>query len=135
MRKIRTLTIAAVLSLLAASIGIFLYFAPAQFANVNRTMDFVVVNEAMLWADDQDWLHKIGVRFPQRQAFNPHLKLVIQYEGAHHNDEAQRLRDALRDRAFREAGWTIILVRVDDLRDDFRAVLRRIRAHLASAAA
>lgn len=65
----------------------------------------------------------------------PHLKLVIQYEGAHHNDEAQRLRDALRDRAFREAGWTIILVRVDDLRDDFRAVLRRIRAHLASAAA
>jgi hypothetical protein len=64
-----------------------------------------------------------------------HLRLVIQYEGAHHNDEAQRLRDALRDRAFREAGWTIILVRVEDLRDDFREVLRRIRAHLASDAA
>lgn len=63
------------------------------------------------------------------------LKLVIQYEGAHHNDEAQRLRDAMRDRAFREAGWTIILVRVEDLRDDFRAVLRQIRAHFASAAA
>jgi hypothetical protein len=63
------------------------------------------------------------------------LKLVIQYEGAHHDDEAQRLRDARRDRAFRDAGWTIILVRVEDLRDDFSAVIREIRSHLASAAA
>lgn len=62
------------------------------------------------------------------------LKLVIQYEGAHHDDEAQRLRDARRDRAFRDAGWTIILVRVEDLRDDFSAVIREIRSHLASAA-
>ncbi|MGH7682767.1 MAG: CHASE2 domain-containing protein [Vulcanimicrobiaceae bacterium] len=76
MRKIRTLAIAGVLSLIAAGIGVFLYFAPANFANANRTMDFVVVNEAMLWADDQDALHKIGIRFPERQAFNPHLKLV-----------------------------------------------------------
>jgi hypothetical protein len=65
----------------------------------------------------------------------PWRKLVIQYEGAHHDDEAQRLRDARRDRAFREAGWTIILVRIDDLRDDFRDVIRQIRAHLAQEAA
>ena len=77
MRRLRTLTIAAVLSLIAASIGIFLYFAPAQtLSNANRVMDFVVVNEAMLWADDNDTLHNIGIHFPDRQSPNPHLKLV-----------------------------------------------------------
>ena len=62
-------------------------------------------------------------------------RLAIQYEGGHHLDEAQRLSDARRDRAFRAAGWTVILVTVDDLRDDFREVVRRIRRHLAEAAA
>jgi adenylate cyclase len=76
MRRIRTLAIAAVLSLLAAGIGIFFYFAPAQFANANRVMDFVVVNEAMLWAQDQDWMQKVGIGFPDRSRFNPHLKLI-----------------------------------------------------------
>ena len=65
----------------------------------------------------------------------PRIKLVIQYEGAHHDDEAQRLRDARRDRAFRDAGWTVLLVRLEDLRDGFRAVIREIRGHLAAAAA
>ncbi|WP_433874252.1 DUF559 domain-containing protein [Sinomonas atrocyanea] len=65
----------------------------------------------------------------------PRIKLVIQYEGAHHDDEAQRLRDARRDRAFRDAGWTVLLVRLEDLRDGFRAVIREIRGYLAAAAA
>lgn len=62
-------------------------------------------------------------------------RLAIQYEGAHHSGEDQRLRDARRDRSFRAAGWTVIHATVDDLRDDFRGVLRRIRQHLARVAA
>jgi adenylate cyclase len=76
MRRIRTLAIAFGLSLLASAIGIALYFAPAQFANANRVMDFVVVNEAMLSAEGNDVLHRIGIRFPDRQGANPHLKLI-----------------------------------------------------------
>ena len=65
------------LSLVAAAIGIALYFAPAQtLPNANRVMDFVVVNEAMLWADDSDWLRTPALHFPDRQQPNPHLKLV-----------------------------------------------------------
>jgi hypothetical protein len=62
-------------------------------------------------------------------------RLAIQYEGSHHLTEAQRLSDARRDRAFRAAGWTVILVTVDDLRDDFGGVIRRIRRHIAQLAA
>ena len=76
MRRIRTLAIAFALSLLASAIGIALYFAPAQFANANRTMDFVVVNEAMLWTQGNDALQHIGIQFPDRQGVNPHLKLI-----------------------------------------------------------
>src|SRR5579884_523586 len=77
MRRIRTLSIAMALSLVAALVGIFLYLAPLQtLANANRVMDFVVVNEAMLWADDQQWLHQVGVHFHDRHALNPHLKLI-----------------------------------------------------------
>jgi adenylate cyclase len=77
MRRLRTLAIAIGLSLVAAAIGIGLYLAPLQtFSNANRVMDFVVVNEALLWADDNAWLHRIGVHFPDRQVPNPHLKLI-----------------------------------------------------------
>ncbi|MGH7328718.1 MAG: CHASE2 domain-containing protein, partial [Polyangiaceae bacterium] len=76
MRRIRTLAIAFCLSLLASAIGVALYLAPAQFANANRTMDFVVVNESMLWAGDNEALHHAGIRFPDRQGVNPHLKLI-----------------------------------------------------------
>lgn len=64
-----------------------------------------------------------------------HYRLAIQYEGSHHLDEAQRLSDARRDRAFRAAGWTVLHVTVSDLRDDFHGAIRRIRKHLARAAA
>ncbi len=77
MRRIRTLSIATVLSLIAAAFGILLYLAPAQtFSNANRVMDYVVVNEAMLSADDSDWLHKVGLHFPDRHEVNPNLKLL-----------------------------------------------------------
>jgi len=81
MRRLRTLTIAIALSLVAAGIGIALYLAPAQtFSNANRVMDYVVVNEAMLAADDWNWLHRLGVHFPDRHEVNPHLKLLTMDE-------------------------------------------------------
>ncbi|WP_334172332.1 endonuclease domain-containing protein [Sinomonas sp.] len=63
------------------------------------------------------------------------FKIVIQYEGAHHEGDAQRLADARRDRAFRDAGWFVIHVRLDDLREDFRGVIRRIKAAIRERAA
>lgn len=63
------------------------------------------------------------------------FKIVIQYEGAHHDDEGQRLADARRDRAFRRGGWIVIHVRLDDLREDFRGVIRRISAAIGQRAA
>ena len=76
MRRIRTWTIATVLALIASFIGIFLYLLPQQtLPDTNRVRDFVFVNEAMLWVDDNDFLHKF-VRFPNRHEANPHLKLI-----------------------------------------------------------
>ncbi|WP_422933565.1 endonuclease domain-containing protein [Sinomonas sp. P47F7] len=63
------------------------------------------------------------------------LKIVVQYEGSCHDTEAQRLADARRDRSFREAGWIVIHVRLDDLREDFRGVVRLIKAAIRERAA
>jgi hypothetical protein len=63
------------------------------------------------------------------------FRIVIQYEGSHHDDDAQRLSDARRDRAFRLAGWIVIHVRLEDLREDFRGVIRRISAAIHERAA
>lgn len=63
------------------------------------------------------------------------FRIVIQYEGAHHDDEAQRLADARRDRAFRQAGWLVIHVRLEDLREDFGGVIRRIKRGIQQRAA
>ena len=75
-RRIKTFAIAIVLALVASVLGIFAYSLPQQAANVNRVMDFVVVNQAMLWVDDNEFLRKLGVHFPDRHAPNPHLKLI-----------------------------------------------------------
>ncbi|MDO4897973.1 MAG: hypothetical protein Q3965_01585 [Rothia sp. (in: high G+C Gram-positive bacteria)] len=47
----------------------------------------------------------------------PHLRLSIQYEGAHHNDGAQVRRDIRRSRAVEEAGWVEVRIYKDDLRE------------------
>ncbi|WP_369045191.1 endonuclease domain-containing protein [Sinomonas sp. P10A9] len=63
------------------------------------------------------------------------LKIAIQYDGAHHLADQQRLRDARRDAAFREAGWTVIIVTAADREDDFGRVRHKLRSALRSRAA
>ena len=76
-KRIKTFAIAFALSLVASAVGIFLYTLPQQtLPSANRVMDFVLVNEAMLWVDDNDFLHQVGLHFPDRHAVNPHLKLI-----------------------------------------------------------
>src|ERR1700738_1376914 len=76
-RRIKTFAIAIVLALVASVLGIVAYSLPQQSQpELNRVMDFVTLNEAMLWVDDNPFLRKIGIRFPDRHAANPHLKLI-----------------------------------------------------------
>ncbi|MBV8074265.1 MAG: CHASE2 domain-containing protein, partial [Candidatus Eremiobacteraeota bacterium] len=77
MRRLRTFAIATVLSTIGSIIGIILYMLPQQtMPSANRVMDFVLLNEAMLWVDDNDALRKAGLHFPNRHEANPHLKLI-----------------------------------------------------------
>ncbi|NUP75220.1 MAG: hypothetical protein HOQ07_11325 [Sinomonas sp.] len=63
------------------------------------------------------------------------IQVVIQYDGAHHLAEEQRLRDARRDAAFRAAGWLVIIVTAADMRDDFARVRAELRAAMVKRAA
>ncbi|AMM32681.1 hypothetical protein SA2016_2008 [Sinomonas atrocyanea] len=62
-------------------------------------------------------------------------RIAIQYDGGHHRSEAQRLSDARRDAAFRAAGWTVIVVTAEDLRDDFARVRGELRRQMRDRAA
>ena len=63
------------------------------------------------------------------------IQVVLQYDGAHHLSEEQRLRDLRRDAAFRSAGWVVVIVTADDLRNDFARVRAELRALWAKRAA
>jgi very-short-patch-repair endonuclease len=63
------------------------------------------------------------------------LRIAIQYDGGHHRSDAQRLSDARRDAAFRAAGWTVIVVTAEDLRDDFARVRGELRRQMRDRAA
>lgn len=63
------------------------------------------------------------------------FKVVIQYDGGHHESEEQRKRDARRDAAFRAAGWIVIIVTAADRADDFARVRAELRKHLGNRAA
>ena len=80
-------------------------------------------------------LHPSDPRSPSGDLGYPEIQVVIQYEGAHHQQEEQRLRDARRDTAFRRAGWIIIHVTAEDLRDDFARVRAELRVLFAKRAA
>lgn len=53
-------------------------------------------------------------------------KVVLQYEGEGHFSAAQQASDRTRDAAFRDDGWRVVTVNVEDLRDRFRRVVRRV---------
>jgi hypothetical protein len=60
-------------------------------------------------------------------------RIGIEYEGDHHRDRTAFRRDIRRYNAMREAGWTIIRVTADDLRNP-EEFLRQIRQALAATA-
>lgn len=75
LRRLRVLGVATALSAVAALIGIVLYLLPkAQLPAFNRIADYVVLNDAMLWLQDQPAARRL--RLPDRDAENPHLRLI-----------------------------------------------------------
>ena len=59
-----------------------------------------------------------------------HRRLAIQYDGGHHLSDAQIFSDRRRDKAFESAGWTVLVFDKDDLADDFRRAVERIKRAL-----
>lgn len=54
----------------------------------------------------------------------PELRIVIEYDGAHHNDPRRRRADATRRTLLREHGWYVVEIHADDLRYPDRAVAK-----------
>lgn len=63
--------------------------------------------------------------------YRRHL-IAIQYDGGHHLTREQQSRDNRRDEAFNAAGWRYFKFNADDLAEDFRGAVRRVRAALRS---
>ncbi|WP_308113809.1 hypothetical protein [Arthrobacter sp. ISL-30] len=55
------------------------------------------------------------------------FRIAVQYDGAHHLTREQQSRDNRRDEAFVCAGWSYFKVNADDLAEQFRGVIARIR--------
>ena len=59
-------------------------------------------------------------------------RIAIQYDGAHHRTREQQSRDNRRDEVFNAAGWRYFKLNADDLANDFRGAVRRVRIALHS---
>ena len=59
-------------------------------------------------------------------------RMAIQYDGGHHLTREQQSRDNRRDEAFNSAGWRYFKFNADDLADDFRRAVCRVRHALPS---
>jgi hypothetical protein len=59
-------------------------------------------------------------------------RIALQYDGHHHRAPEQQARDARRDVWFQSRDWLNIRVTSDDLRDDFRRVIRLVRERAAA---
>lgn len=57
-------------------------------------------------------------------------RIALQFDGAHHLDELQQRSDIRRDKAFKAAGWTVLVFTRDDLADGFHDAVRRIKSSL-----
>ena len=74
-RRLRIFGIAMGLSMLAAAIGVILYFLPPTFASLNTIGDFVAINDALFAVRDQKWLATIA-HFPDNDPPNDNIRLV-----------------------------------------------------------
>jgi hypothetical protein len=54
-------------------------------------------------------------------------RIAVQYDGAHHRTREQQSRDNRRDEVFNAAGWRYFKFNADDLANDFRGAVRRVR--------
>ncbi|WP_326966739.1 DUF559 domain-containing protein [Arthrobacter sp. CG_A4] len=54
-------------------------------------------------------------------------RTAIQYDGGHHLTQEQQSRDNRRDESFNAAGWRYFKFNADDLADDFRGAVQRVR--------
>ncbi|MGZ4660832.1 MAG: DUF559 domain-containing protein [Arthrobacter sp.] len=57
-------------------------------------------------------------------------RVAIQYDGGHHLSREQQSRDNRRDELFNSAGWRYFKFNADDLADDFRSAVRKVRLAL-----
>lgn len=74
---------------------------------------------------------RAGGRFVARVDFAwPQAKVALEYDGAHHFEDGQIIRDDERLRRLRAAGWTVIRISAPDLRN-LDAVVDRVRQELA----
>ena len=62
-------------------------------------------------------------------------RIALQYDGEHHRDPEQQLKDRRRDLAFVREDWAVVIATAEDLRDDFARVRRELRRLLAERAA
>lgn len=62
---------------------------------------------------DGDWIARGDL------VFREHM-VVVEYDGAVHLDERQRRYDAKRRNLIQEAGWSVVVLTADDLRDPYR---------------
>ena len=60
-------------------------------------------------------------------------RIALQYDGGHHLDERQRQSDRRRDKAFRDAGWTVIVFTKQDVGDGFESAVAQIKDALRNA--
>lgn len=66
---------------------------------------------------DGRWIARVDMCWPEQ-------RLIVEYDGSGHLDEAQRRRDAARLSALQEAGWLVIVLTADDLRRPGHLVAR-----------
>ncbi|WP_426996532.1 endonuclease domain-containing protein [Pseudarthrobacter sp. N5] len=80
---------------------------------------------------------ELQLRIVQDDPFSPAAALgyrehqiAIQYDGGHHLTREQQSRDNRRDESFNSAGWRYVKFNAEDLADDFRGAVRKVRLAL-----
>ena len=60
-------------------------------------------------------------------------RVAIQYDGGTHMDELQALSDRRRDKAFSDAGWTVLIFTQKDFAEGFEGAVRAVKSVLRHA--
>ena len=81
-----------------------------------------VVN-VVLVHEDGSWRRRFDLCYPK-------IKLVIEYNGRHHREDAQRTVDEARTKELEGEGYLIVPFEAEDIYVTPEATLHRIRRHL-----